>query len=428
MDSIFSDIKIYNIIYTSSFNTTINLDLLVTELQLDDNIVGIRYTKSDVYKGIFNKKSKIKKQSKNTSNDLIKLKCNKTIKRKDFSNQVTVALKYNKNNLNIKIFKNGAIVITGGTHDDDGKNVLNIFKKGISTLTKNYKINDIMYDENIFKYGYIQTNNVLLLSLIDMLQLDIDLYKLNLSNILLNDNVNNEITFDDKIQRDNYIKVNNIIFILKCYYKLDELIDILEHDENNDLKNLINDLNDDKICKLPLTFDMKTFNKENIVTIYNYCTKFTFKYGINREKLKSILLNDNIYISVKYNPCVYQGINVKFMSRIYCNKSCNNYPTKNTKRINKCPCKEVSMLIFQNNALITGGHSFEQIKDAYKTLCSTILNNRDIVFITDDPSPKNNKTLLVKTITKDNNVYILKQNILNDPKSCYIIKKHNIYI
>lgn len=156
--------RISTITATGSVNTEINLDILYDHINIkpEEDKEGVLYVeygkkKSDtVYKG-FAKKFLVNKRKVNTTT-------------KRFDNQVTIiyqmAFKDASTNLNIKVFKNGNIQITGIKYIDQGKimidTLINVIKdiyskdntiiKDIKPLTnKDYKIRLINSD---FKIGF----------------------------------------------------------------------------------------------------------------------------------------------------------------------------------------------------------------------------------------------------------------------------------
>src|SRR4029078_3357650 len=109
----------------------LNLDLIARQLKIDDQIKGKKLlgvaeegsikTKSKNYRS--NKSKKTKKKTQNST-------------RKDFSNQCTVIVKPEgfEKQLNLKLFGNGKMVITGGMTKEDGKCAVNVLKDKIRDL------------------------------------------------------------------------------------------------------------------------------------------------------------------------------------------------------------------------------------------------------------------------------------------------------
>lgn len=156
--------RISTITATGSVNTEINLDILYEYINIktDEDNEGVLYVeygkkKSDtVYKG-FAKKFLVNKRKVNTTT-------------KRFDNQVTIiyqmAFKESSTNLNIKVFKNGNIQITGIKYIDQGKIMIdtlitiingiyatynNVIKDINALCNKDYKIRLINSD---FKIGF----------------------------------------------------------------------------------------------------------------------------------------------------------------------------------------------------------------------------------------------------------------------------------
>jgi len=116
--------KISTITATGSINSLINLKLLYDIFEIDDNILYVEFgtNKSDTFSKGINPKIANRKRKKT-----------KTIKR--FDNQITVIIskigdkdikdQYKKTDVNVKIFKNGNIQMTGLKSEKQGEDIIN---------------------------------------------------------------------------------------------------------------------------------------------------------------------------------------------------------------------------------------------------------------------------------------------------------------
>lgn len=156
--------RISTITATGSVNTEINLDMFYDALSICDNdndagVVYVEYGKKKldtVYKG-FSKKFLVNKRKESSTT-------------KRFDNQVTIVYRINEDNyqslLNIKVFKNGNVQITGIKYIEQGSlmvdkiidilnkvylNNSNIIKCHKSMTNKNYKVRLINSD---FRIGF----------------------------------------------------------------------------------------------------------------------------------------------------------------------------------------------------------------------------------------------------------------------------------
>jgi len=110
-----SSLKLSTISCNSYLDTKINIDMIIDNLELDDTIIALKF--NDRIKGPY--VSKTYKQRKNKKHKISSRKK----KRKDFSNQCTMIMRFPigvddddetiYNNVNVKVFRNGKIVVTG---------------------------------------------------------------------------------------------------------------------------------------------------------------------------------------------------------------------------------------------------------------------------------------------------------------------------
>lgn len=132
-----SEYKISTITATGGVNTHINLDVFYNNVEVSDaqsisptKFVYIEFgtKKSDTYFRGFNKKLNVSRRKKTES--------------KRFDNQATVIIRYIVNNIeyhvNMKVFKNGNVQITGLKHIEQGKEVIDILIEEIKRIYKTH--------------------------------------------------------------------------------------------------------------------------------------------------------------------------------------------------------------------------------------------------------------------------------------------------
>jgi len=134
-----SELHVSAIVQISKLTTNINLYELANNLCINDKILYIEHG-VEITKG-YNPKNKPKKKLK-------KLK-------KFFYNQVTIHIKCDKT-INMKIFNNGRVQMTGINNDKQGLESINILLNEIHKLSEESKLS-IFDSETIIKEGDIET-------------------------------------------------------------------------------------------------------------------------------------------------------------------------------------------------------------------------------------------------------------------------------
>lgn len=397
-------------------NCNLNLMNIGKYLQIDENIIGIKYNfgKSSILKGKYStsiyKKSKTKNQNK----------INKTL----FYNQVSIIVNLdpqsNDKVINVKLFGNGSLHLTGIKHPLDGKNILYILYKKLLCLRSQY-------------------DTILLTADINNVYLD------NNNNIYTRDNT------DKRIIGFKYILKNEVIYNI---HKKDYLIDsktglfISKKFESKRSKPLL-DLNGDKIgvCKIELLKNKSKLYKNNSNVNFDYHTGFIYydgdgksniigkiNYRFDKEfDINKIFVDDQI-IEYKYNcnpfsqeSIIYTLHDLKNLNEneLQCDINCINIYLKldfelNRQRlfnelikqsyiteykpekysgvklrykistqpihkmgicecINKCTCNNITFLIFQSgNVIVTGFKSLIEIDNIinnFNMMITSIKNN-----------------------------------------------------
>lgn len=443
-----SELKLIIATCKTHLNCNINLVLLAKRLPIDDVIIGKKLL------GIIAKgqvKMKVKKTHTKKSTPI------KKTARKDFSNQCTVIVQISPDKkINLKIFGNGNVVITGGLSREDGIIAVDILLNKIKNLTDVYRITPDTqfsdYFDSMTSYiKYIGKNYIIFLKLFSIYNININLMidtVLNKKTIekfstdndvcdpvgkgviecatINNDNTGENSGTDDPTDIEKYLRMIQIFNICHSYFPSDIFLQNLSQPDHK-IYDIINRLYEMKDIELPITFDQNLFDGKFEVTVENYNTMFNTGFQCNREIFTQILNNkykkNGMISSAKFEPSTYQGINVKYVSRAKCDKDCTS---NGNKKHMKCMCKEISFLIFQEgNVIITGGRHWEQLVDGYNTLVNIMKAEYNEIVV------EKHKNVIGSDfpaqINRQNIVYINKQKqIFENPRNMFLLKKNGL--
>lgn len=409
------DNKTYNIsTITMSLqipNCKLNLINIGKYLQIDDNILGIKYNygKSSILKGkyltsVYNR-SKAKNQNK----------VNKNL----FYNQVSIIVKLSLDKIiNVKLFGNGSLHLTGIKHPSDGKSIICLIYDKLLKLCNQYDtilltmdINNVYLDNenniyttndinrtiigfkytndknetfyNISKKDYIIDSNTGLFistkyenkrtrtflnlngekvgtSRIELLKNKSKLYKNN-SNIHFD--YQNGFIYYDGDGKSNII--GKIINEFTTPYSLEENnCSIIEH------KYSCN-----PFLQSSVTYSSNEFAKLTEETLQSdiNCINIYFKldFELNRQRLFKELLK--LSYNTEYKPEKYSGVKLRY--KISKNKK--SQPRLGICTcINKCTCNHITFVIFQSGNIIASGfksiNSIDDIVDDFNDLIMSL--------------------------------------------------------
>lgn len=414
------NIKISTITLSSQLPLcNLNLTNIGKYLDIDNEIIGIKYNYADlnVMKGRYSttiyKKAKIKNADK--------------INKRLFYNQITIIYNNNGNNVNVKLFKNGSLHLTGCKNIDEGTEITKTIYQKLTTLKNKTDVILLTKDIN----GILLDNDNLVYSNTNK---QIIGYKLNKTNTYI---INKkEYTIDHKThmfiskkfetQRrkfiynldGNYIGYSKIELLKnknKFYKKninifFDTSNDLIYHNNDNIIGKVTYDINNSYINDISLipdiieinydcnpfinkdySLDINNSNLKNYIDLNINCINiyFNINFIINRQRFYEKLINLN-YIC-KYKPESYSGI--KLIYKINLTNNLNfetlniskNKTTSETKLTglcictSKCTCISITFLIFQTgNIIITGFKNMEQIEPVTKNfidLCNLLRND-----------------------------------------------------
>lgn len=394
------DIKISTITLTTKLpECQLNLTNIGKYMEIDNDIVGLKYNCAglSIMKGKYS--TTIYKKAK--TKDLDK------INKKLFYNQVSIILNNNGNNVNVKLFGNGSLHLTGCKSIKEGITVTKLLydklcllktKFDIILITKD--INGILSDKDKLVYSYSEQQIIGYCK--DMEQKK---YIIKNKDYVIDKKTNMFITEKMETQRRHFIcnldgeyigytkiellknrhkfyKKNNNIYIDTetgfIYYNNESIIGQISYNID---KNKITDIsNQDDIMeinyscnpfldkKYVINDDFEKYIDLNVNCINVY---FTINYTINRQRFYEKLINMN-YIC-KYKPESYSGVKIVYKIPLEFNQQ--NKPGL-CPCSNKCTCINITFLVFQSgNVIATGFKTNEQIETAtseFYNLCKLV--------------------------------------------------------
>lgn len=406
------DYKVSTITMTMQFpDCQFNLNNIGRYLNIDDNILGIKYHygNSSIIKGKYltaiYKKSKSKNENK--------------INKKLFYNQVSLIIKHksksNKENeeniINVKIFGNGSIHLTGVKDTLEGKEIVLIIYQKLeklktisATILLTRDTNGIYLDScnNVYStesckmtIGYKLNSSIYVINKKEYYVTDIDInnkyFKVFMSNKLEAKRTRNILNMNGKNigfskinlvrNKSKLYKNNSNIHFDKNFIFYDgngtsTIIGNISYEiEENDIKNLNlpNFIEYNYNCNPFIIepeqnklYDINNLNM-NVNTINIY---FKLDFQLNRQRLFDKLLE--LKYIIEYTPEKYSGVKLTYkINQNYINNGiclCNN----------KCTCNNITFLIFQSgNIIVTGFKNLNDIKDilySFKNIINKISN------------------------------------------------------
>lgn len=383
-----------------------NLNNIGRYLDIDDTILGIKYhygNGESIIKGKYltaiYKKSKSKNENK--------------INKKLFYNQVSLIIKHigkDKNNkncdeniVNVKIFGNGSLHLTGVKNTLEGQEIVLIlykklekFKNTFSTILLTKDTNGVYLDSSNNVYstaltnkttiGYKLTNSIYVINkkeyYITYIDIDSSRLRVFMSNKLEAKRTRNILNMDGK--NIGYSKINLIRNKSKLYKNNSNIHfdkNFIFYDGNGTstiIGNISYEINEKIIqCNdvtpnlIEYSYNCNPFITEpiqeklndidnlnmNVNTINIY---FKLDFELNRQRLFNKLLELK-YIA-EYTPEKYSGVKLTYkINQNYLNDGkclCNN----------KCTCNNITFLIFQSgNIIVTGFKNINDIANILKT-------------------------------------------------------------
>ena len=332
----------------TSFNCNINLEVVSRYFKLDNKIISMVYGDKPV------KSSSIKKNNR------------------PFFNQATIIVKLNPlKNINIKIFSNGKIQMTGVKRKEDGEAALKLIIEKLK-ITNGLVPYDKLLDSQLIKL-YLGVAN---LDYLNETHYEID--KKNGKKVLLREKILEEIKE-------------------KCEKDCDEIY----AESIEDLKNIkIEDI------------DIVLINSD-----------FNINFKIKRNNLFSILSKE-YNIVTRYEPGIYPGVNSKyfwnkayenkpFEGKCYCTKKCDGKGKGNGDG----DCKKITIAAFQSGSvIITGAREILHIEKAQAFINRVFRENYELIKKVDAPFIEKTPEKKQKKYVKTSNIIVIHKNGFKDQK------------
>lgn len=392
-----TDIKISTITASTQFpNCSLNLTNIGKYLNIDNDIVGIKYKYGvlSVTKGKYSTTIYKKSKSKNDA------KINKAL----FYNQISIVVNNNGNHVNVKLFNNGSLHLTGCKTLDEGQQVRELLYKKLESLRHKKDLlilamdkNGILVDKDNLVYSY--TTHQIIGHYMD------NLYVIH--NKEYHVDANTGMFIGKKIETGRKRNMLNLDGESIGYWQIELLQNkaklyrknasifydfsngFVYHNHKNIIGKFVYHLQTDKIthrdslCQVQeISYDCNPYidknyllENESPVTTDIHCANVYFGLGftINRQKLYERLIEMD-YIC-KYKPESYSGVKLTYKLPI---SQCDY--TGYCKCTNKCTCRNVTFMIFQTgNVIGTGFKTQEEIDMCCRNFIQFCKSHRDLV-------------------------------------------------
>jgi TATA-box binding protein (TBP) (component of TFIID and TFIIIB) len=361
-------------------------------LDIDEVIIGIKYKYADlnVTKGKYSttlfKKAKVKDANK--------------INKAMFYNQITIIVNNRGNHVNVKLFGNGSLHMTGCKSENDGEEVakllytkLDAVRNKTDTLLLTKDVHGVLCDKDKLVYsathhqvmGFVKETGIYVINkkeyvvdpktemliyrkietqrtrhIIDMDGREVGRCKIEL--------LKNKNKFYKKNSNIYFDYINSLI-----YYNNDTVIGRLAYDIEPQAKSVCDT---PEIMEIPyrccpfvnrdyMLDAIKLEVDVNCINVY-----FNIGFKLNRIKLYERLLSFN-YIC-KFKPESYSGIKLIFKIPVASMVDSNGICTCSSK----CTCRNITFLIFQSgNVIATGFRKENEINDIcahFTDLCNDL--------------------------------------------------------
>ena len=378
-----SEYRISTMTMITTFGCNINLDVVDKYFEIDNVIISMDYGHKPV------KSSTIKKRKN----------------KRPFFNQATMIVKLDPlKKINVKIFSNGKIQMTGVKKESDCRLALNIIIKRLEKTN-----------------GKINIKKLLVSHQSELLQKYLNRDFMLLSEYYYNkDDKTDSLIIDSKKVYEHLISViflkksKNYTFPLPIDFYKKNVIVMKNYDEEityeADTNKMYELLEENDISYMAYSIEnQKEINIGKIETVL-INSDFNVNFKIKRNILHSILKDDYQIVS-RFEPGIYPGVNNKYYfnrdylnkehkGRCYCTKKCEG---KGTGKGNG-ECKKITIAAFQSGSIIiTGAREIEHIIAAKNFITNVLKENYDLVrkidapFIDIDTSDKQPPKKYIKT-------------------------------
>ena len=377
-----SNIRISTTTMICSFNSNINLGVVGKFFKTDNIITFMDNGGKPV------KNSDIKKNNR------------------PFFNQATLIVKLNPlKKINVKIFSNGKIQMTGVKTKIDGYEALKYI------INKLYKLEGDIPLSKLF----IKQQVELLNDKLQVEELPFKYYKKNKTNS--KHVYSSTVLYEkDNVIIDKFVKSLNIELIIK---------DLISHYDGEDI--------------LVKTHSIEDIEKVQIgdIQIVNIVSDFNTNFEIKRDVLYNIIKN-NYQIVSRFDPCIYPGVKNKFFynekyldkefpGKCYCKGKCLGKGNGNGEG----DCKQITISIFQSGSiLITWAKNIDHIEYIRKFVIDILKKNFNLVKRIKTPFEEidNGEQTETKKYIRSCDIISIKIDDLNNEYNTEIMDKYNQYL
>lgn len=343
-------------------------------------------------------------------------------KKKHFINQITIVLHHQDSKINVKLFGNGKMVITGAKSTSTLKEALGLLVEKIRSLSLETKIND--FEERcvdgypLLEYfksptdlvKFLEKNHLTILDLVNRMNLDfpLDWYKI-LINSEKNKILEKECELETFVSTELFKTFNNELPII--LYKLIQTVKLVKNYSYSTLSPFIVEdaikYYSGQTINLVTSYEPIPSPEALIVTVNNYNALFNTNIKFDRERFHQVLTNQ-CGILVNYRPSSYQGLKVTHFL---------NYEGEK---------EGVTFFVFQEGAImITGNKKWEVIEQSYREMCKIIDTYYDQIVNNDSKvTVKRTEPFKIeKEINGEPCVFLNKKLVISShPRNRYLLK------
>ena len=410
-----SNYRVSTMTMITEFTCSINLTVVDKYFEMDSKIISMVYGDKPV------KSSSMKKKNN-----------------RPFFNQATLIVRLDPlRKINIKIFSNGRIQMTGVKKKEEAMEALELILQKLHITEGKVPLSKLLLSQQITilleKLG-VDTLPDYYLRFLPKPPKKSAWHKYN-QNQLSDAEIKAKQIEDEKKDRECHIDK----FETQLDWKALIRSGIREKIERNiNIDRVVKDLiklhdGEDIMFNAPAIEDKSRIRILPLETVL-INSDFNINFKIKRNILHSIL-RDNYQIVSRYEPGIYPGVNNKYYwnennlhtsteGRCICKKTCDG---KGDGR-GEGDCKKITIAAFQSGSvIITGAKNMKHIEDAYRFINTVIQDNFDLIQKVDTPFADLENSIckpVTKKYTKTSDiVYINKKTLLNQYNSPDTIEK-----
>lgn len=400
-----SQFRVSTMTMITEFTCSINLTVVDKYFQMDSKIISMVYGDKPV------KSSNMKKKNN-----------------RPFFNQATIIVRLDPlRKLNIKIFSNGRIQMTGVKKKEDAMVALDLILAKLHLTEGEVPISKLLLSQQIpillEKLGAITLPDYYFRFLPKPPKKSA-WHKFN-QNQITEDETEAKRVADEAKDREENINKFDIALDWSAIIKTGNR-ELIENkiNINRVVKDLI-EFHNGVDCNIK-AFAVEDKSRIKILPLETVLinSDFNINFKIKRNILHSIL-RDNYNIVSRYEPGIYPGVNNKY----YWNEQnlftstegrcvCKNICDGKGNGLGDGDCKKITIAAFQSGSvIITGAKNMRHINDAYRFINHVIKDNFDLIQKVDTPFADLEKSItkpITKKYTKTSDIiYINKKTLIN---------------